>query len=517
MLYNDNYVVWKERKNMMFSRSSGVLMNISSLPSKYGIGVFNEDAVKFGKFMLDAGFHYWQMLPLTTVGQGNSPYSGVSAFAGNYLYIDADTLVEEGVLDKADAEATYYKDSMYTTDYDNEYKVRRDMLEKAMTKGYPKYKREIGTFLAEHEWLRPYAEYMTLRSVNDAKPWWEWDSSLSHHDTKAVERVISKNRHTYEYYIFEQYIFHRQWMALKERLNSMDISIIGDMPIYVSLDSADVWSHQDMFDLDENGKPRGVAGVPPDYFSHDGQLWGNPLYDVDYLRDTHFAWWADRFDRMFELYDVLRIDHFRAFDRYWRVEAGAKTAKEGKWVDGVGRELFDTLHDMLEDKKIIAEDLGIIDDGVRDLLAYTGFPGMRVMQFGFSDGDSIHLPHNFDRNVVGYTATHDNNTSFGWMYELDENVRAYTMQYIGVEPSEWCDGGYSSKSVHAFIKKLIESSANLAIVPFQDLCGYGGDTRMNIPGVADKNWRYRTTWECIDSVDVSYFRDINNLYGRNRK
>lgn len=499
---------------MKFNRSSGVLMNISSLPSKYGIGVFSKEAEEFGDFLLKGGFHYWQVLPITTIGTGNSPYSGISAFAGNYLYIDAETMADDGYISHQEAEKTYYKGSKYTVDYASEYILRIHVLREAFLnlKDYS----DLETYSKSNSWVKNYAEYMTVKEIMNGKPWWEWETRLKNHDEEFLSTFIKNNKSMYFYYVFEQFMFDKQWQALKKKLNDKGIRIIGDMPIYVSHDSADVWGHQEMFDLDADGQPRGVAGVPPDYFSEDGQLWGNPLYNNEYMKKTGYSWWLERFERMFELYDALRIDHFRAFDRYWRVEAGSKTAKEGKWCKGIGKELFDIVNEKFKDAKIIAEDLGIIDDGVRELLKYTGFPGMRVMQFAFSDGDSIHLPHNYDVNTIGYTATHDNNTTYGWLYELDKNIKDYTMRYVGLREEDWSDGGYKSKSVHAIIRKLIESSAVLAIVPFQDLCGFGGDTRMNIPGVANDNWRYRTTKECIDNVDTDYFLYINNLYGRNR-
>ncbi len=502
---------------MNFNRSSGVLMNISSLPGKYGIGVFSKEAEEFADFILSGGFHYWQVLPITAIGLGNSPYSSVSAFAGNYLYIDADDLAARGLVSKEDADNTAYSGSKYTVDYAREYGVRRGIMKKAFEIGRIKYVQEIEKFARDNRWLGEYAEYMTVKEINGGKPWWEWDSSLKNRDREAVAEVIGENADTYEYYLFEQYIFEAQWKTLKEKLNKKGASIIGDMPIYVSHDSADVWANQKMFLLDEDSMPSGVAGVPPDYFSEDGQLWGNPLYDNEYMKSSGYAWWIERFDRMFDLYDALRIDHFRAFDRYWSVPRGSKTAKEGEWKEGIGRELFDIVKEKFKDAKIIAEDLGIIDDGVRELLAYTGFPGMRVMQFGFSDGDSIHLPHNFPINSIAYTATHDNNTTFGWLYELNEDIRSYTMRYVGLDPRDWSEGGYRSKSVHAVIRKLIESSAVLAIAPYQDLCGYGRDTRMNIPGVAEENWRFRTTEDCMREVDMRYYLEMNNLYGRNRK
>lgn len=286
--------------------------------------------------------------------------------------------------------------------------------------------------------------------------------------------------------------------------------------MYVSLDSADVWAHPELFRLDKELNPVAVAGVPPDYFSEDGQLWGNPLYNIEMLKKTGYKWWLERLERAMSWYDVLRIDHFRAFSRYWSVPANAATAKEGKWERGLGMDFLKKAFAAMPDARFIAEDLGIIDDEVRKLLKESGLPGMRVMQFGFEDGDSIHLPHNFDRYCIGYTATHDNNTTLGWLQQLPPNILDYVLRYVRCDAFGWGNGGYGCLSTKAFYRKLAESSCILAIVPFQDMCGFGADCRMNTPGVADGNWRYRATYENFDGVDSAFFNEVNSLYGRNR-
>ena len=497
----------------MLNRSGGVLLNISSLPSKYGIGGFGAETEKFADFLIESGFHYWQTLPVTTVGTGWSPYSGTSAFAGNFMCVDPDRLVRDGLISREDAEKARY-DYPYAVDYAFCSGSKRALLRRAFANFGDRA--SLDGYEARTPWLRDYALFMAIKDAHGGAPWWEWEEKYRRASVSRKEELKNEFSEGYRYYVFEQYIFDAQWREVRRMLAEKKIRLIGDMPMYVSLDSADVWGDPSQFKLDENMAPTEVAGVPPDYFSEDGQLWGNPLYDYGKMRKDGFGWWLGRFDRMAELYDVLRIDHFRAFSAYWAVDANAVTAKEGKWRKGVGKELFAEVFKKHSPDSFIAEDLGIIDDDVNELLAHTGLPCMRVMQFGFEDGDSIHLPHNFSRNCVGYTATHDNNTSLGWMYSLPENILDYMLRYIECDRSKWGGGGYDCQATKLFIRRLIASCCRLAIVPFQDLCGYGADCRMNTPGVADGNWTFRATDEALGSVDRGYFHYINCLYGRNR-
>lgn len=498
-----------------FNRSAGVLLNVSSLPSPYGIGGFGRETQEFCDFLLRGGFHYWQILPLTTAGLGDSPYSGTSAFAGNYMYIDSEKLMEEGYITSADVAECVYHGEPYSVDYDFVRSSKRRMLRKAYESGVWN-REEAGDFIKENsDWLPDYAAYMTIKDMYGGLPWWKWDD-IHKYRGKVDTAQLERDNPEYGFYIFEQYVFDRQWREVRKAVNERNIRIIGDMPMYVSMDSADVWANPSQFMLDERLKPTSVAGVPPDYFSEDGQLWGNPLYDIDYHKKTGYKWWLDRLGRAQGLYDVLRIDHFRAFSRYWAVPYGAQTAKEGEWREGLGLPFLKAVADRFPDAKFIAEDLGVIDDKVRKLLKDSNLPGMRVMQFGFEDGDSIHLPHNFDVNCIGYTATHDNNTTLGWLQGLPANISEYVLRYICCPTFGWSNGGYGCKSTKAFIRKLVESSCVIAIVPFQDMCGFGGDCRMNTPGVAEGNWRYRATYENLDGVDTAFFNEINSLYGRNR-
>ena len=497
----------------MLNRSSGILLNISSLPSKYGIGGFGEETERFADFMLESGFHYWQILPVTTIGTGWSPYSGSSAFAGNFLYVDPDRLVRDGLIGREDADKCRYDDP-----YAVNYVFCRDAKRALLRKAFDNFRdgAALDRFAKEHAWLPDYALFMAIKDAHGGAPWWQWEDRFKFASRGDRNALVSEFEREYRYYVFEQYIFDRQWREVRDALALKNVRVIGDMPMYVSLDSADVWGDPSLFKLDEDLVPTEVAGVPPDYFSADGQLWGNPLYNYSHMRKDGFKWWLSRIDRMMELYDVLRIDHFRAFSAFWAVDAKAKTAKEGEWRKGVGKELFPKVFKKYPRERFIAEDLGIIDEDVNELLAYTGLPCMRVMQFGFEDGDSIHLPHNFSRNCVGYTATHDNNTTLGWMYSLPENILDYMLRYIECDRAYWGGGGYDCKPTKLFIRRLISSCCRLAIVPFQDLCGYGADCRMNTPGVADGNWTFRATEDAMRSVDRGYFSYINGLYGRYR-
>ena len=493
-------------------RRAGALLHISSLPGVYGVGTMGKEAREFADFLKKSGFSYWQILPLVQTGMGDSPYQSVFAASGNPLFIDPDALAEKGLVTKREAAENKIKNDG-TAHYGEAYEKRFSLLRKA----FARFDRTDAEFIAfsKTEFL-DYALFMAIKDEHGGAPWWQWEDRFKFASRGDRNALISEFEREYRYYVFEQYIFDRQWREVRDALALKNVRVIGDMPMYVSLDSADVWGDPSLFKLDEDLVPTEVAGVPPDYFSADGQLWGNPLYNYSHMRKDGFKWWLARIDRMMELYDVLRIDHFRAFSAFWAVDAKAKTAKEGEWRKGVGKELFPKVFKKYPRERFIAEDLGIIDEDVNELLAYTGLPCMRVMQFGFEDGDSIHLPHNFSRNCVGYTATHDNNTTLGWMYSLPENILDYMLRYIECDRAYWGGGGYDCKPTKLFIRRLISSCCRLAIVPFQDLCGYGADCRMNTPGVADGNWTFRATEDAMRSVDRGYFSYINGLYGRYR-
>ncbi|HRF35716.1 MAG TPA: 4-alpha-glucanotransferase [Clostridia bacterium] len=495
-------------------RGSGVLLNISSLPSEFGIGGFGEEIVKFAEFLKRGDCKWWQVLPMTTIGLGESPYSGVSAFAGNYLYIDPFLLRDKGFITYEECDSLKYYGSPYVVDYEFCYNQKRRAVQMAYNHIMETDTDVLYTYANEQrDWLIDYAIFMALKDLHGGKPWFEWEDKFKYHDHSAIGEFMNEYSRELGYYICEQYLFEQQWQMRKEQINQMNIGIIGDMPIYVSYDSVDVWANPQYFDLDENYKPKKVAGVPPDYFCAEGQLWGNPLYNYDEMRKDNFRWFCNRIERMFKLYDKLRIDHFRAFDRYWAVEYGAKNAIEGEWCKGIGRELFAIVRHKFPKADIIAEDLGVIDDGVIDLRERTGFPGMRVLQFAFDSEVSPHMPHNYERNCIAYTGTHDNTTIYGWLASLGADARAKLYDYIG-EHSD-LEGGENSRLVWACIRTMLLSVADIVIIPFQDLAGWGEDTRMNIPGKATGNWRPRVTYDAIDRIRIDRLRRFNYLSNRN--
>ena len=502
----------------MFERTSGVLLNISSLPGPYGCGVLGEEAIAFARRMQQAGMHCWQILPTVQPGAGNSPYTSISAFAGNVWYIDPRGLAADGLLTEQEAEQAKYTGEPYSTDYAWLKETRMPLLEKAYTRADAQMLTEAAAFAKKNKWVEEYACFMALRTQYAELPFWEWpDEALSKHDTKAVAKYKKTNKEQVDFWVFIQYLFYKQWTALKAELEQMEISLIGDMPIYVALDSADIWAHRELFLLDEQAQPSLVAGTPPDYFSEEGQLWGNPLYDWQAMEADKFRWWIDRLRWQLELCHGVRVDHFRAFESFWGIPAGSESAKEGKWLPGPGMKLFRAIRRRLGKAPIIAEDLGIIDDKVRAFLKQTGLPGMRVMQFAFDTAhESIHLPHQYEKNCVAYTGTHDNNTSLGYLWEAVPEERAFALAYCGYTEAgdAWQKGGPQSGSVRAMLRTLWQSPACIVIAPMQDLCGYGADTRMNIPGKPEGNWCYRLTEQALAEVDIEWLFHLNTIYCR---
>ena len=498
----------------MLKRASGVLLNISSLPSEFGIGGFGEEISRGCQFLLECGFKYWQVLPLTTIGMGNSPYSGNSAFALNSLYVDPDRLLNDGFVTEEERNEAVYDGTPYVVDYDAVRFLKTRLLHRAYDRKKDEINKDLVKYAKDNTWVNDYALYKTLKDKFENKSWLDWPKAYKFRENINEKEFIKENKEEYFYYVFEQYVLSFQWNESRKTCKKNDIKIIGDMPMYVSLDSADVWANRGNYQLKVDGTPKKVAGVPPDYFSEDGQLWGNPLYDYAAMAANGYRWWMERIDRMMEIYDVLRIDHFRAFSDYWAVPASAKTAKEGKWCKGVGIELFDLIFKKYPKDRFIAEDLGIIDNRVVKLLKKTGLPGMRVMHFGFDGSNNIHLPTNYPKNCIGYTATHDNNTSLGWLFELDEHTRDMVLKYIGCDKSVWGTGAYDSISVKLMIKKVMESDCVIGIVPLQDLFGFGSDCRMNTPGVATGNWEYRATQDQFDSCRKNFFLELNKATGR---
>lgn len=499
---------------MLKKRGAGVLMHISTLPGDYGIGVFDKNAKDFIDKIHNMGFTYWQVLPFNPTDESNSPYCSPSAFAGNFLFIDPNGLYEMGLVDKTDVESNRYTGSPYTADYEFAAEKRYALLRKAFLNTDSKIAAEIKEFELQNPWLTDYAVYMAVKEANGGKPWWEWDKK------QAVYAECIKNIYSFEkdaaFWKFVQYILYKQWFEIKKYANEKGIAVIGDMPIYVAMDSVDVWADLPLFEIDKKTlKPKKVAGVPPDYFSENGQLWGNPIYNWSAMKKDGYSWWISRIGAALKTYDVVRIDHFRAFASYYEVDADAENAKKGKWKKGPGMELFIRVFETYPNALIIAEDLGTFGEDVVQLLKDTGFPGMKVVQFGFDpNGDSSHLPHNAVQNSVNYVGTHDNNTLLGWLWEADEAQRRFALEYCGFKGDNWGEGGYKSPSCRSIIETVWKSSSNVAIIAFQDMCGFGSDARMNIPGVADKNWRFRTTADTVNAVDSEYFHHINALYRR---
>lgn len=501
---------------MLNTRASGILMHITSMPSPFGVGVFGDEVLSFCQRLKRMGFSYLQILPLNPVDMCNSPYKSEAAFAIWNGFLDPRKLFEKGLISKDLLDESFYNGSPYSAAYDFASDNRQKCIKVAFKNADKTLLSDAKKFLSSNDWLFKYALFKALKLKFNGKPWYEWEKEYSVFET--AKNHINEVESDFDFFVFEQYLLNCQWTNLKNSLNDSGVKVLGDMPIYVDKDSCDVWANRELFQLDEkNFECKRVAGVPPDYFSADGQLWGNPLYDWQALKKDNFNFWIERIKRSFELFDTVRIDHFRAFSSYWSVPFGAKTAKEGHWEKALGSELFKEVKKRLGEKNIIAEDLGIISEDVYDLLEETGFPGMRIIEFGFDpSGDSTHLPHNYPKNCVAYLGTHDNDTLLTYLYDASSSEREFALAYCGFSGGDWGQGGFKSPAVRQIIETLWRSSAKLAIISFQDLCGFGSDTRMNTPGVPTGNWLFRTTEELISQIDFDYYRSINSLFRRSR-
>jgi len=474
-------------------RQSGVLMHISSLFGDYSIGSFGKSAKYFIDFLEDCGFSYWQVLPFCMADSCNSPYKSYSAFAGNPYFVDLETLAEKGLLTKDELDSVK-QSSSYVCEYEYLGKSRMQILMKASERTTDREK--IEKFISENKYLSDFCCFMALKEENSGEVWNKWTTD------EFDEKILFMWK-------FIQYEFFAQWSKLKEYANDKGIKIIGDIPIYVDYDSSDVWAEKDNYLLDSDFLPTCGAGVPPDYFCPDGQMWGNPIYNWEYMKKNGFSWWHDRIEHMLSIFDGIRIDHFRGISSYWAVPAESENAKSGEWKQGPAYDFVDMVKKDFPEKLIIAEDLGDITPDVVELLDYSGFPGMRVMQFGFlSDDDSTHLPHNYLNNCIAYTGTHDNNTLLGYIWELDENSRKRLFEYCGYTGDDW------NKGFDEIVRTLFASSAGTVIIPVQDLLGYGSDTRMNTPGKAEGNWQFRITKEQLDGINKEKYRNLNKLYKR---
>lgn len=473
-------------------RASGVLFHISSLPGEYGCGSFGEAAKDFIDFLSEAGFTYWQVLPFGLPDDCGSPYKAVSAFAGNPYLIDLDILAAEGLI-TPDELARERQSHPYACDFE----ALSQRYELFMTVSKRVTKREVvEEFIEKHPKLDEFCRFMALKAANNGAPWWEFDPEKG---MDADSLFMHK---------FLQYTFFTQWERIKRYANARGIKIIGDMPIYVDTDSSDVYFSRENFLLGKDGKPSLVAGVPPDYFAPEGQLWGNPLYDWKAMKKEGYTWWRERMAHTMAIYDGVRIDHFRAFSAYYAVDASAENAKNGKWHKGPGLAFVKLLKEVAGEGLIIAEDLGDIDDAVKKLLKDSALPGMRVFQFGFDTEDDWHRPHAYPENAVAYSGTHDNNTLLGYLWELDMDKKRSMLDYVNGDPDNWQAG------VMPILKAILGSHAAITIFPIQDLLGYGADTRMNTPGSSEGNWRFRLTKEQLLGIDRSRFLSLNKLFAR---
>lgn len=492
-------------------RKSGILLPIASIPSKYGIGTFSKQAYEFVDFLEKAGQKYWQILPLGPTGYGDSPYQSFSTFAGNPYYIDLETLIAKGWLSAADCEACDFGgDEMYV-DYEKIYLSRFKILKMAYEKSGIAKDKEFEAFKERNAyWLSDYALYMAVKNSFGGISWIEWDEDIKLRKPEAMKRYKEKFKTEIEFYEFQQFLFASQWFALKGYANEKDIKIIGDIPIYVAFDSADTWANPELFQLDDSCTPIGVAGCPPDAFSRTGQLWGNPLYKWEYHKETQYEWWMRRIAYCYELYDVVRIDHFRGFDEYYAIPYGDKTAEFGRWEKGPGYDIFKVMKEKLGDKAVIAEDLGFLTPSVIKLVKKTGYPGMKILQFAFdSREESDYLPHNYTNNSVVYTGTHDNDTTVGWYTALNRRDKAFAKRYLNIR---------AGKEVQwEFIRAALSSVADTAIIPIQDYLGLGKEARINIPSTLGENWKWRLMPNEINDELAEKIRKMCKLYGRTQQ
>lgn len=499
--------------NWLKKRSAGILLHPTSLPNTLGIGTFGYSARGFIDFLEAAGFEYWQVCPLGPTGFGDSPYQSFSSFAGNPYLIDLQILVNSGLLTQSDL-APLKQLPEKNVDYGSLYKLHPPILEKTFTNfkkshnpqlfdSFEKFKK------AKASWLDPYTAFMAFKHHFDGKSWLEWEPNYRSYANAIQTPLLKELAPKRELYSFIQYLFFKQWSALHEYADAKNIQIIGDLPIFVALDSADVWSNPTLFELDSSGKPTQLAGVPPDYFSEKGQFWGNPLYNWKIMKEQNYDWWINRLSANYLLYDVIRLDHFRGFESYWSIPAGSPDARSGKWIQGPGLEFFQTIHKHFPAAKIIAEDLGMITEKVRELLASTGLPGMAVFQFAFDlNSKNLFLPHHLQRNQILYTGTHDNTTTRAWYESQLPQTQDQIRKYLRVPGNDvaW-----------DLIHKAYESVCHLIILPVQDLLNKGAEARMNFPGQSQGNWQWRMTHSelhhLVQNV-AGYLRSLKSLYDR---
>ncbi|MBQ8636797.1 MAG: 4-alpha-glucanotransferase [Clostridia bacterium] len=487
-------------------RKAGILMHISSLPSPYGIGTLGREAYRFVDFLKNAGQTYWQVLPVCPTSYGDSPYQSNSAFAGNPYFIDLDTLCEEGLLNKSEIDNYFFGDNPASVDYkrlfDNRYPVLRQAFSRfEKTDDYYRFEEE------NRFWLDDYALFMAVKENHHFRCWLYWDEDIRFCTNEAENRYREMHSRNIEFYKFIQYMFYKQWDKLKKYANDKGIKIIGDMPIYVALDSAEVWRTPELFELDEKRLPVRIAGCPPDAFSDKGQLWGNPLYNWEVMESRGFDWWIKRIKASFRLFDKVRIDHFRGFEAYYAIPYGREDAVVGEWVKGPGMKLFNSVKSALGDVDIIAEDLGYLTEDVHELLRESGYPGMRVLQFAFNPyEDNMYLPHNLTENSVAYTGTHDNDTFTGYYASTKGDEREFVNSYLGVKRK--------SEAAYSAIRTLMASCSETVIVPIQDYLKKGSESRMNTPATLGGNWLYRALESEISDELADRIYNITKTFRR---
>ena len=487
-------------------RGSGILMHITSLPGPYGIGTMGQRAIAFVDFLHKAGQTYWQLLPLGPTGYGDSPYQSCSAFAGNPYLIDLDSLILEGLLFPWEVEDETWAEHKDRVDYGLQYEKRMGILRIAYERFEDAW--ELDNFCAENtDWLPDFALYMALKDRYEGAPWYAWEDDLKHRDPDALWEARQTLGEQIRFYCFVQYLFYKQWSNLRAYAKSKGIRIIGDVPIYVPLDSVETWCDPELFQLDENLTPTAVAGCPPDYFSQDGQLWGNPLYRWDVMAENGYSWWVHRMHAAGKLYDLVRLDHFRGFEAYWSVPYGDETARNGKWEQGPGLDFIRVLRRALPDLELIAEDLGFLTPEVLQLRDDARLPGMKVLQFAFDSREpSAYLPHTYIPNTVCYTGTHDNMTTRQWLDSAPADTVEYATAYMGLSRRE----GY----VWGVIRTAMSSVSQLCVIPMQDFLELGEEARMNFPGTMGNNWCWRALDGSFSDPLAEKIYEMTKMYGR---
>ena len=539
-------------------RTSGILLPISSLPGNYGIGGFSKEAYDFVDFLVEAGQSWWQILPLGPTGYGDSPYQSFSTFAGNPYYIALEDLIQEGLLTEEEAAAADCGQYPAWVDYERIWKTRFPVLRKACARFVPD--EAYDRFCRENAaWLEDYCLYSVIKERQGQTGWLDWPAELRSRDREALEKICREEAEELGFWHFMQYYFWKQWTALKEYAHEKGVRIIGDVPIYVAMDSADAWASPELFQFDENLRPCGLAGCPPDAFAVTGQLWGNPLYRWEQHAQTGYSWWHSRMRHAFRLYDKVRIDHFRGFESYYSIPYGDPTAEFGHWEKGPGAAFFHELDEKMGKQDLIAEDLGFLTEEVHAMLRECGYPGMRVLQFAFGSGpDNEYLPHNHIRNCVVYTGTHDNETTLGWYRSTDERIRTEVKAYTGIG-DDWTDpcgretdipgnptgveeaeaAGNTTAAeeaeaaenplvaertmpeedlaaLHALIRQALGSVADLAVIPMQDYLELGNEARINFPSTLGENWKWRMLpGQCTPGL-AAHIRKLSGVYGRLR-